>query len=329
MYLQTFTFSLLLFPFYFLLFTSYFQSMSQQTIDVFGLGQCAWDYIGQIEKYPSPDTKCEMSSMVMLGGGPVATAMVALTRWGFSCSFCGVIGDDFFGRQIIDSLLEENVDTNQIIIRDGFDSQYAFIVAEKNGGQRTIYWRRPTGQPVKPEELNYDMIRQARVFHTDGLFPAASISAARVAKETGAVVVTDAGTLREGMLELARYSDYFIVSEVFARDFVKENDPQKACKELQNLGPEIVGVTLGDRGYLVLNHNDWIKRPAYQLNAIDTTGCGDLFHAGITLGVLKGWDLEKTLDFSAWAAACVSTKLGGRAGIPSVDEYQFQAGKNR
>lgn len=303
--------------------------MSLQTIDVYGLGQCAWDYIGQIEKYASPDTKCEMSSMVMLGGGPVATALVALTRWGFSCSFCGVVGDDFFGRQIIDSLLEEKVDANQIIVRHGFDSQYAFIVAEKNGGQRTIYWRRPTGQPAKPEELNYDIIRQARVFHTDGLFPAASIAAARVAKETGAVVVTDAGTLREGMLELARYSDYFIVSEVFAKAFVKGNDPQKACKELQNLGPEIVGVTLGDRGYLILNHNDWIERPAYQVNAIDTTGCGDLFHAGITLGVLKGWDLEKTLDFSAWAAACVSTKLGGRAGIPSIDEYQFQGGKSR
>ena len=303
--------------------------MSLQTIEIFGLGQCAWDYIGQIEKYPSPDTKSEMSSMVMQGGGPVATALVALTRWGFSCSFCGVIGDDFFGRQIIDSLLEENVDTNQMIIRHGFDSQYAFIVAEKNGGQRTIYWRRPTGQPAKPEELHYDMIRQARVFYTDGLFPAASIAAARAAKETGAVVVTDAGTLREGMLELARYSDYFIVSEVFARAFVKGNDPQKACKELQNLGPEIVGVTLGDRGYLVLNHNEWIERPAYQVNSIDSTGCGDLFHAGITLGVLKGWDLEKTLDFSAWAAACVSTKLGGRAGIPFLDDYQFQGGKSR
>ena len=66
--------------------------MSAQKIDVYGLGPCAWDYIGQIEKYPSPDLKCEMSSMLMQGGGPVATALVALTRWGFSCSFCGVVG---------------------------------------------------------------------------------------------------------------------------------------------------------------------------------------------------------------------------------------------
>ena len=145
-----------------------------------------------------------------------------------------------------------------------------------------------------------------------------------IAKDAGVTVVVDAGTIREGMLELAKYCDYFIVSEVFAQELIKENDPHKACKELQGLGPKIVGVTLGARGYLVLNHNEWIERQAYHVNAHDTTGCGDLFHAGITLGILNGWNLEKTLDFSAWAAARVSTKLGGRAGIPSLDEYQPQ-----
>jgi hypothetical protein len=114
-----FTFTFFLFPFYFYLFPFYFLHMAEQSIDVFGLGQCAWDFVGQVDKYPTLDTKCEMSSMIMQGGGPVATALVALTRWGYSCSFCGVVGDDFFGNQIIDSLQEENVDTNQVIIRHG------------------------------------------------------------------------------------------------------------------------------------------------------------------------------------------------------------------
>jgi len=264
-----------------------------------------------------------MSAMVSQGGGPVATALVALTRWGFSCSFCGVVGDDSFGHQIINSLQSEKVDTSEIITRKGFDSQYASIVAEKNGGKRTIFWRRPTGPPPLPNELNYDLIRQARVFHTDGLFTEASLAAARIAKDAGVPVVVDAGTLRDGMLELAKYCDYLIVSEVFAKDFIKMNNPHQACEELQKLGPDIVGVTLGERGYLALNHDRWIERAAYPVKAIDTTGCGDLFHAGLTLGILKGWNLEKTLDFSSWAAACVSTKLGGRIGIPSIDEYQF------
>jgi len=297
--------------------------MSEQSTDVYGLGACAWDLIGEVHTYPSIDTKCEMSSMIMQGGGPVANALVALRRWGYNCSICSVVGDDIFGNQIIDSLVEENLDISQVIIRKGFDSQHAFIAAVKDGGKRTIFWRRPTGPPTMPEEINYDMIRQARVFHTDGLFPAASIAAARIAKKTGTLVVTDAGTLREGMLELAKYSDYFIVSEIFAKALINENNPRKACIELQRLGPETVGVTLGSKGYLVLNHNNWIEGQAYQVESVDTTGCGDLFHAGVTLGALKGWDLKKTLDFSAWAAASVSKKLGGRAGIPSIDDYNF------
>ena len=78
------------------------------------------------------------------------------------------------------------------------------------------------------------------------------------------------------------------------------------------------------QGYIVLNGTHWIERPTYQVNAIDTTGCGDLFHAGVTLGLLRGWELEKTLDFSAWAAAAVSTKLGGRDGIPSISDFYYQ-----
>ena len=64
-----------------------------------------------------------------------------------------------------------------------------------------------------------------------------------------------------------------------------------------------------------------IERPAYKVEAVDTTGCGDVFHAGFIYGLLQGWKIEKSLDFAAWAAAMVSLKLGGRAGIPPVESY--------
>ena len=64
--------------------------------DVFGLGQCSLDYVGRIPAWPHPDTKCEFHDMVIQGGGPVATALVALSRWGLACRFAGVAGDDPF-----------------------------------------------------------------------------------------------------------------------------------------------------------------------------------------------------------------------------------------
>jgi ribokinase len=158
------------------------------------------------------------------------------------------------------------------------------------------------------------------VLHTDGLFAEASLAACKAAKEAGVQVVVDAGTLREGMLELAGSSDYFLASETFAKAFAGSDKPLEACQKLAELGPRVAGVTLGPKGYVALAEGRVIERPAYPAEAVDTTGCGDVFHAGFIYGVIQGWDVEKSLDLAAWSAAMVSRKLGGRAGIPSLEE---------
>ena len=294
--------------------------MSDRSFEVYGLGQCCLDYVGQVDFYPPPDVKCEFSDLVIQGGGPVATALVALTRWGVSCCFAGLGGDDKFGIEIKKSLDEEGIDTTGLMVREGFDSQFAFIIAEPGRGNRTIFWRRATGPPLNPEEINYDVIRKAKVLHTDGLFIASAIAACRAAKEAGIPVVVDAGSLREGMLDLARTSDYFLASEPFARALIGEDKPLKACHKIAELGPQVVGVTLGPKGYVALDTGRIIEGPAYPVEAVDTTGCGDVFHAGFIYGLLQRWDVDTSLDFAAWAAAMVSLKPGGRAGIPSVEE---------
>jgi sulfofructose kinase len=289
---------------------------------VFGLGQCSLDCIGRVDSYPPPDVKCECSEMVIQGGGPVATALVALSRWGVSCAFAGVVGDDLFGAMIIKSLDEEGIDTSGVMARRGFQSQFAFIAAEpEKGGRRTIFWRRPTGRLLSPDEVDYEKIRNAKVFHTDGLFAGASLSACEAAREACVPVVVDAGSLREGMLDLARFSDYFLASENFAKAMVGSEGPVSACLRLAELGPRVAGVTLGSRGYVAVIEGKVIERPAYPVRAVDTTGCGDVFHAGFIYGLVQEWEVERSLDLGAWAASRVSLELGGRTGIPSLDGW--------
>jgi ribokinase len=295
--------------------------MKRESIDVFGLGQCCLDYVARVESYPPPDAKCEFSEMVIQGGGPVATALVALSRWGVPCAFSGVAGDDSFGAMIKRSLDEEGIITQGLIVRAGCGSQFAFIVAEPGVGRRTVFWRRPTGSAPKPDEIDLALLREAKAFHTDGLFIDASLAAAREAKRAGVAVVVDAGSLREGMLDLARESDYFIASEKFARELVGDESPGDACRRLMELGPRVAGVTLGAKGYIASFAGGVIERSAYEADAVDTTGCGDVFHAGVTYGVVREWPVEKSLDFAAWAAARVSTRLGGREGIPPREGY--------
>jgi sugar/nucleoside kinase (ribokinase family) len=124
------------------------------------------------------------------------------------------------------------------------------------------------------------------------------------------------------MLDMARLSDCFVVSEFFARTLVGAEDPLGACRRILELGPRIAGVTLGARGYVARFGGRSVAKPAYAVEAVDTTGCGDVFHAGLTYGFLRGWDPERSFDLAAWAAAQVATKMGGRAGIPSVAELR-------
>ena len=298
--------------------------VDKQDFDIFGLGQCSLDYIGTISDFPRADEKCEFLHMKIQGGGPVATALAAFSRWGLTCAFCGVVGDDFFGDAIRNSLLQEKINTQGLLIRKDSESQFAFVACEPGRGRRTIFWRRPTGPPPHPDEIDYGAIRRSKVLHTDGLFMDAALQACMFARENGIPVVVDAGTLREGMLDIARLSDYFISSETFAATLVGKDDPVQACERLLRLGPRVAAVTLGSRGYIAAHNGKVMKNPAYPVAAIDTTGCGDVFHAGFIYGLIRRWNMEKCFDCAAWSAAQVSLRIGGREGIPTLGEMHMQ-----
>ena len=293
----------------------------RETVDAVGLGQCCLDTICIIEKYPGVDSKCEATGITVQGGGPVATALVALARWKVRCAFMGITGDDPFGGDIKTSLEIEGIDTRGLKTRSGSHSQVAFIVVEKTSGNRNIFWRRPTGPPLTAGEIDFDLITRAKVLHTDGLFSEAALEAAKAARSAGIPVIVDAGTLRPGLLELAAKADGFIASETFARALIGCDDPGRACREIGKMGPVLACVTLGRRGYVALNQGRSIEKPAYPVNAVDTTGCGDIFHAGFVYGILKGWAIDKGLDFAAWSAARAALAVGGRSGIPDADAW--------
>jgi ribokinase len=290
--------------------------------DVLGIGQCAIDYLGEVEHYPGVDEKCELESFKVEGGGPTATAMVTLSRLNIGTSFIGKVGDDYFGTLITDGLNEEGVDTSGMVVESGATSQFAFITAEKGSGRRNIFFTRGTITPLSFDEVDKALIDACRIVHLDGLMIDASIEAAKYAKAAGKKVSLDAGTLRDGMLELVKQTDYLVTSEKFARSYMKGSDDfGTVLKELNALGPEIVCITLGENGSIALKDGVIISHPAYdKLDVVDTTGAGDVFHGGFIYGVLKGYDLKKTLNFASFVSALKCRALGGRSGIPKAGE---------
>ena len=291
---------------------------------VTGLGQCSLDYLSLVDVYPQVDTKKEVLEWHEQGGGPVATALVALSRLGVSCRFYGMTGDDEAGGKIRQSLADEGLDVQGLVKRRESASQLAFIAVEKSTAKRTIFWRRPSGKVLQPDELGEDFLLGSNFLLIDGLMMDASFAAVKKAKEMHVPVMLDAGSARPGILELARLCDYVVASEVFAEGLGWELMPESLQKEYVSLGVTALTVTQGEGGSITVSDDRIIRMPAFTVEAVDTTGAGDVFHAGYIYGLLQEWDLERVVRSASALAAMKCLQMGGRKGIPCLaDVMQF------
>ncbi len=288
---------------------------------VVGLGQCSLDLLGRVEDFPAVDQKCELTEVLVQGGGPVATALVTLARLGVTTRFVGRVGEDDHGRRIRAGLETTGVDCGALLTDPGTTSQFAFIAVDA-AARRTIFWSRGSARPLQAAELPPELLAGARVLHLDGLQAEASLAAARRAREAQVVTVLDGGTWREGTRELLPYIDHLVVSERFARQ-VTSGSVAGALDPLLEYGAQAVTVTLGAAGSLTRDQRGaTIRQSAFAIPAVDTTGCGDVYHGGYIYGLLQGWPLAQTVRFAAACAALKTRALGGRTAIAELSEVR-------
>jgi len=286
------------------------------------MSQATVDYLGSVPAFPAPDTKCDLTGVTIQGGGPAATALASLARWGVRASFIGVVGGDEFGRTILEGLRKEGVDVSRVTVAPGGSSTFSFILVEEKSAQRTIFCFRGRGIQLTPDQVALDLVHRASVLLVDAYDLPACLAAAQAAKRKGVPVVCDAGTLREDSLKLIALVDHAVCSEVFFRSFYVGDDLEEGLARLNALGPKAVVVTLGSRGSLGYDGRAFHEQPAFPVTAVDTTGAGDVYHGAYIYGLLAGWDLAGRMAFASAAAALKCEHLGGRSGIPGLERLQ-------
>jgi ribokinase len=301
----------------------------RRRFDIVGVGYTALDYLGVVPRLPAEDGKLEIRDLTIQGGGPAATAMVAARRLGASAALVAKVGDDDFGRRMLDELRAEDVDCSSVAVEPGASSQFAFIMVNGSTASRTVLWTRGTVSRLRPDEVDLDLVGSARGLLVDDLEPAAALVAARHAHARGIPVLIDAGSLRDGVVELLPHCDYIFASERFAERISGSSDPLAALAALDAYGPKACGVTLGGRGCVALARGEVIEAPGFDVDAVDTTGAGDVFHAALLFAVLEGWDIERCCVFANAVAALKCRRLGGRAGIPGFGEAVAFLGRER
>jgi ribokinase len=290
-------------------------------VQVVGMGQACIDYLGRLTSYPQEDGKVELLDLHMQCGGPASTALVTLSRMGIQTSFLGSISDDAFGIEIVKGLKEEGVDHTFLKTTPGYSSQFAFIAVNRDDGRRTIFWTRGSVPHLRSTDVDLSPFHGARILHTDGLMVEASMEATRQARERGLTVVLDAGTLREGYLDLVSMVDILIASERFGAALVGADEPvDRALEALSKRGPKEVVITLGPKGSIGWGGGKTVWQEAFPVHATDTTGAGDVYHGAYIYGLLKGWNMTECMRFASAASALKCMKMGARQGIPTLEE---------
>jgi sulfofructose kinase len=174
---------------------------------------------------------------------------------------------------------------------------------------------------LRPDDLQREWIAGARALHVDGYDTAAAITAAGWAREAGVPVVADLDELYPRVDELLRLVDYLIVSRDFPRRLTGEADLETALRIMhRRYGCGLSAATLGHDGVMAWDGRQAHYRRAYRVPVVDTTGAGDIFHAGFIYGLLQGWELGRQLEFACGAAALNCTAVGARGGIGTVEQ---------
>jgi sugar/nucleoside kinase (ribokinase family) len=287
--------------------------------DVVGIGANAVDHLCTVDPFPTFDSKQTLAGYDCQPGGQVATALVALQRWGRRTCYVGGFGDGPPGEMSRRSLVDEGIDISRAPVRRGVGNQSAIILIDRASGERTILMHRPAALTLRVDEIDLGLVRAGRVLHLDGYDGEAAYAAASEARAAGVPVVIDVDTGVENVERLLGVTDAVILGREFACALTSTVDAEAALASLAaSTRAPLVAITLGADGVVARTAAGVRHVPAFRVHAVDTTGAGDIFRAGFIHGLLHGWSLERTLAFANATAALKCTVLGGRPGIPTV-----------
>jgi sulfofructose kinase len=290
-------------------------------VQLVGVGLNATDTLIFLPEFPSCGSKVSLRSVSISPGGQVATAIIACQRWGLRTRYIGKLGDDHAAQVHRDEFERAGTETCLRTVGDCASAHSIILIDER--GERTVLWGRDPRLALRPDELDRKSIVDGSALLVDGCDTEAAITAANWARDAGVPVIADLDNAYPGIEELLRNIDYLIVSRDFPEQIVHQPDLRKSLPLLYDRFPgSLSAATLGTDGVLAWDGRDFHHARAYQVPVVDTTGAGDIFHAGFIYSLLQGWPLARQLDFACAAAALNCTRAGARGRIAPIAEIE-------
>ncbi|MGA2762604.1 MAG: PfkB family carbohydrate kinase [Spirochaetia bacterium] len=290
-------------------------------IDVLGLGAVAVDDILFLSEFPRPDSKMPVLRRERHAGGLTGTALVAARRMGRTCAYAGSLGEDGLSAFILERFEAEGISVDAVIRRPDSRPFHSTILVDTRSTTRTILFEQDAVIGADASRPSEAFLRSCGVLLVDQAGVEGMVRAARTARAAGIPVVADIERGGHPLLDqLLALSDHLILPLDYAREKTARPDAAEAVRALWRDDRATVVVTCGVDGSWYVSTEEpgrlW-HQPAFRVTAVDTNGCGDVFHGAYAAALSEGRPVSERVRMAAAVAALKATRPGGQQGIPT------------
>jgi len=305
---------------------------------VIAIGEILIDFVST-----KPGPYSEASAFEKCFGGAPMNTIVGVSRLGLSAGAITAVGDDPFGQFLMRELERNKVDVSQVKVKKGKRTTLAFVANEPVSGERIFFfYRKPwtaetADSALDPNDIDPDYVEKANIVHVSGFALSqnpcreAIFKAMNCARKAGVRVSFDptlrvdvwdsVDTLRKTYSRALRLCDIAAFSKEEAEFLFGTSETERAARRALRYDIEIVGIKLGENGsYILSKDGKKVEAPAFKVKAVDTTGAGDGWNAGLLVGLCRRWDLGKCVTVANAIGALVVTRRGAITAMPSKEE---------
>ncbi len=276
-----------------------------------------------------------LDGLRMTAAGTAAGPAVDLAKLGAEPISMGVLGADYEGGLVVDLMAGHGCDVSRLVRVEGEPTHVSLLFIDEHGERNPIHIRPGTMRSLTLDDVDFDALAAADVLHLGGADMLGEfvgeplLEVIRFARERGIVVTVDVLTAgsegtRDWLAPVLAETDFFFPNEGQVAAMTGSEDPGEGAARLRELGIGTVVATLGAEGSLIVGPAGEARVPAFPVDLVDTTGCGDAYVAGFIVATAAGWDAEAAAWLGSAAAGLVATGLGSDAGIvdlPSTLEF--------
>ena len=261
-------------------------------------------------------------------GGKGSNQAVGCARLGAQVNFVAKIGNDSFGEMALALYRDEAIDVRHIIRTADAPTGVGFIVVEESTGQNCIVLDPGANELLAASDVAAanSALASCSLVLTQLEIPVEAAQAALAqGRSAGAITILNPAPVRPLPPSVLALVDILTPNETEARILAGRAadaaiEPEAVGKELIHLGVKQVVMTLGEHGGLLISDSSCTRVPAVQVQAVDTTGAGDAFNAGLATALSHGETLQKAVTFAVAVGAMAVTKEGVIPSLPKREE---------